>query len=73
MLGGLNYIIKSMYIVPWSTVRFDKCRCLLFGEEGSILISDKYMFLKWSMCDARVIWLDHILVDMSILYAKHLS
>ena len=67
MLGGLNSIIMSMYIVPWSAVRFDNCRCLLFGDKSSHYTSDKYMLLKWSGYDALVVWLDHILVDMSIL------
>ena len=67
MLGGLNYIIMSMNIVPWSTVKFDNCRCLLFGDKSSLYISDKYMLLKWSSYDALVVWLDHILVDMSII------
>ena len=43
MLGGLNYILMSMSIVPWMKLRFYKCRFLLFGEESSDSISDKYM------------------------------
>ena len=73
MLGGLNYIRTSMHIVPWSTVWFEKCHCQLFGEESSIYISEKYMFMKWSRCDALVIlvwsytcWYEYLYMIMAI-------
>ena len=73
MLGGLNYIIMSMHIVPWSTVRFHKFRCLLFEEERSNKISEKYMFMKWSRCDALVIlvwshtcWYEYFYMKLAI-------